>query len=299
MKFEPSGEVLGATVTGLDLKKPLSDAEFGGIIRALGEYGVLRFPDQPITPTELKQLSARFGRLQIMPTSLYNEPDVPEVSILSNIVEDGKPVGAADAGQSWHTDMTYNEIPDVGFVNILVAHAVPMRDGKPRGATEFTNTAAAYVDLPDDIKSRLANATAVHNWGMFWDMMRREKGSTRPPLTPEQRAQHPIVSHPVFLTHPITGRKVIYVNPGFSESINGLDPAESKAMLDYLFAHVLKPKYRYVNHWSVGDVLIWDHIGTWHNAIADYGPGEHRLMKRCQVMADRIFDAEFVGAVLA
>ena len=298
MIVEPTGETLGAVVTGVDLAQPLSHADFAALLRALGEYGVLRFPSQPINPLQLKQLSARFGELQIMPTSLYNEPGVPEVSILSNIREDGKPIGAADAGQSWHTDMTYNAIPLVGFVNILVAHAVPIRDGRSLGATEFTNTAAAYVDLPVEIKARLANATAEHNWGMFWDMM-REKGSGRPPLTPEQRAQRPPATHPVFLTHPITNRKVIYVNSGFTESINGMSVAESREMLDFLFAHVMQPKYRFVNHWTIGDVLIWDHLSTWHNAIADYGPHEYRLMKRCQVMADKIFDPQFVSAALA
>ena len=103
------------------------------------------------------------------------------------------------------------------------------------------------------------------------------------------------MSHPVFLTHPITGRKVIYVNPGFTVKIDGMDPAESRQLLDELFAHVLQPQFRYVHRWAVGDVLLWDHIGTWHNAIADYGPGEYRLMKRCQVLANAIFDPAFVA----
>jgi taurine dioxygenase len=98
----------------------------------------------------------------------------------------------------------------------------------------------------------------------------------------------------LFLTHPITGRKVIYVNPGFTVRIDQLDSAESREMLDSLFSHVLQPRYRYVHQWTVGDVLVWDHIGTWHFAVPDYGPDEHRLMKRCQVLADRVFDPEFV-----
>ena len=122
----------------------------------------------------------------------------------------------------------------------------------------------------------------------------RSKGSTRPVLTEAQRAQRPPVSHPVFLTHPITGRKVIYVNPGFTVSIDGFEPTEGRRVLDQLFAHVLKPQYRYVHRWSVGDVLLWDHIGTWHNAVADYGPEEHRLMKRCKVLANKIFDPRFL-----
>jgi taurine dioxygenase len=168
-----------------------------------------------------------------------------------------------------------------------------MRNGRPLGATEFANTQAAYDGLPTGVKAKLADATATHDWNNFHELMRR-KGSKRPSLSEAQRRERPPVSHPVFLTHPITGRKVIYVNPGFAVSIDGLAPAESRETLDYLFAHVLKPKYRYAHHWTVGDVLVWDHIGTWHCAVADYAPDEHRLMKRCQVMADKIFDADFV-----
>lgn len=126
----------------------------------------------------------------------------------------------------------------------------------------------------------------------------RAKGSQRPPQTEAQRRERPPVPHPVFLRHPISGRKVIYVNPGFTVRINELAPDESRDMLDYLFAHVLQPKYRHTHHWTVGDVLIWDHLGTWHCAVADYAPDEYRLMKRCQVLADRVFDPAYLKAAL-
>jgi taurine dioxygenase len=224
------------------------------------------------------------------------DAEVPEVSILSNVVENGRHIGTPDAGQDWHTDMTYNRV--AGFVNVLVAKKVPMRDGRPLGATDFTNTQAAYDDLPDAVKTRLAHATALHDHNQFQEHMRR-KGSTRPPQTEAQRRERPPVRHPVFLTHPISGRKVIYVNPGFTTRINELDAAESRDMLEFLYAHVLQPKYRYTHHWTVDDVLIWDHLGTWHCAVADYAPHEYRLMKRCQVLADKIFDPAYVQAALA
>jgi taurine dioxygenase len=191
--------------------------------------------------------------------------------------------------------MTYNRV--VGFVNVLVALKVPVRDGRALGATEFANTQAAYADLPQSVRTKLEHATAAHDWNNFHELMRK-KGSTRPALTAEQRRERPPVSHPLFLTHPITGRKVIYANPGFTVRINELDDAESRSTLDFLFSHILKPEYRYVHHWSVGDVLLWDHVGTWHYAVPDYGAHEHRLMKRCQVLADRVFDPEFVRSAL-
>ena len=298
IRIEPGNEALGATVSGVDLRQPLSKGDFAALLRALGSHGVLRFPDQLISATELKRLSEQFGELQMLSTSTLNEPGVPEVSILSNIIENGRNIGVPDAGQAWHTDMTYNAAGKQGFINALVAYAVPMRDGRPLGATEFTNTRAAYDDLPEDIKQRFADATALHDYCKYWDMM-RDRGSKRPALTPAQRAEKPPVRHPVFLTHPISGRKVIYVNPAYVEFIDGLAPDESRRMLDYFFDHILQPKYRYVHRWQVRDVLIWDHLGTWHNAVADYAPHEHRLMKRCQVMADRVFDPHFVRQALA
>jgi taurine dioxygenase len=138
----------------------------------------------------------------------------------------------------------------------------------------------------------------MHDHNHFQEHM-RAKGSKRPPQTEAQRRARPPVPHPVFLTHPISGRKVIYVNPGFTVRINELAPDASREMLDFLFAHVLKPQYRYTHQWRVDDVLIWDHLGTWHCALADYAPDEYRLMKRCQVMADKVFDPAFMKATAA
>ena len=149
------------------------------------------------------------------------------------------------------------------------------------------------TDLPAELKERLRDATATHDFNKFWENMRRRPGSQRPPLSEEQRRNRPPSVHPVFLTHPITGETVLYCNPGYAIRINELDEAESDRVLALLFEHQLQPKYQYTHRWTEGDVLVWDHIGTLHNAIADYGPDEHRLMKRCQVMADRIFDPDF------
>jgi taurine dioxygenase len=101
------------------------------------------------------------------------------------------------------------------------------------------------------------------------------------------------------MTHPITGRKVLYCNPGYAIRINELSEAESDAVLETLFAHQLEARFLHTHVWSVGDVLIWDNIGTLHNALPDYGPNEHRLMKRCQVMADRVFQSDFIQRALA
>jgi len=276
--IEPSGQTLGATVLGMDLAKPLSDADFATILQALGRHGVLHFPGQKLEAVELRDFSRRFGRIQATLTGRHHEPGMP-------------------AGQDWHTDMSYNET--VGFLNVLYAVKVPRRDGQVLGATMFANTQAAYDDLALELRAKLENATATHDFNKFWENMRRRPGSLRGPLTPEQRRRRPPSVHPIFLAHPITGRRVLYCNPGYAIRINELDAAESDRVLETLFAHQLQPKYLYTHRWTEGDVLMWDHIGTLHNAVADYRPDEHRLMKRCQVMADRIFEPAFVREALS
>ena len=286
MQLIPTGKMLGARIEGLDLAKPLEEREVEGIIQALGRYGVVSFPRQRLTAREHRDFAARFGELEInVASGAYQEPGIPEVMILSNIVKDGRPIGLADAGQDWHTDMSYSRT--IAFANVLYALQVPRRNGKTLGATEFSSMHAAYDGLPQDLKTRLAGMTVLHDFNKFWDKMRNEKGSKRPPLTEAQRKAKPPVSHPIFLTHPITGRKVLYANPGYSVRINELPESESDEILNFLFEHQLKPEYRYRHEWAEGDLLMWENFGTIHNAIADYGPDEHRLVKRCQVMATR------------
>ena len=289
MKVIPSGHALGATIEGLDLANDLSEADFQLIENSLGKYSVLRFPRQALSGRQLRDFAARFGELEInVASGAYQEPGVPEVMVLSNIVRDGKPIGLADAGQGWHTDMSYSKT--IALANVLYGIEIPQRGGKPLGATQFASTQAAYEGLPGELKRKLAGKTVLHNFEKFWEMMRQEKGSKRPPLTDAQRKSKPPVSHPVFLTHPISGRKVLYANPGYSIRINELPEKESDEILEFLFAHQVKPEYLYTFHWQQGDVLLWEDIGTIHNAVADYGPDEHRLIKRCQVMATRFSD---------
>lgn len=287
MRIEPKGAGLGATIHDIDLSLPLSAADYREIEQALGHYGVVSFPGQTLTSKQLRDYAANFGQLEINVANMFHDAEFPEVMILSNIKEDGKPIGLSDAGQDWHTDMSYSKT--IAFGNVLYGLRIPKRNGEPLGNTEFCNMHAAYDDLPDELKQELDGMTITHDFNKFWEMMRREKGSTRPPLTEEQRRRKPPVSHPVFLTHPITGRKVLYANPGYSMRINELPEARSEEVLEFLFRHQLQEKYRYRHRWTEGDVLMWDNMGTIHNAVADYGPDEPRFIKRCQVMADKYF----------
>jgi taurine dioxygenase len=287
MRIEPKDGALGATIHDVDLSTPLSADEIRQIEQALGQYGVVSFPKQELTSKQLRDYAERFGSLEINVANMFHDDEFPEVMILSNIKRDGKPLGLSDAGQDWHTDMSYSK--DIAFSNVLYGLKIPFRDGQSLGNTEFSNMHAAYEDLPEELKKELDGMTVLHDFNKFWEMMRREKGSTRPPLTEEQRRKKPPVSHPIFLVHPITGKKVLYANPGYSMRINELPESRSAEVLKFLFKHQLQEKYRYRHQWAEGDVLMWDNMGTIHNAVADYRPEEHRFIKRCQVMADRYF----------
>ena len=292
----PNTDLLGASIEGLDLAVPLSQAEFDAVLQALARHAVIRFPRQKLSSRQLAGFSARFGELEINVANVFQEPDLPQVMILSNIVEHGKPIGMADAGQGWHTDMSYSSV--IAFANVLYGIEIPHRNGVPLGGTEFSDMRAAYDGLPEGLKRRLEGMTVLHDFNKFWEMMRREKGSNRPPLSEAQRRAKPPVSQPIFLTHPLSGRKVLYANPGYAVRINELSEQESHETLEFLFAHQLQPKYRYMHRWQVGDVLMWDDISTIHQAAADYGPNEHRLVKRCQVMATRLFRDQSAKAPL-
>jgi taurine dioxygenase len=283
MKIIPSGKTLGANVEGIDLARPVSGGDFKQILRALGEHGVLCFPKQRLETEAFARFGRMFGELEINVANQFHEPGFPEVMVLSNMTKDGKPIGLGDAGQGWHTDMSYSK--DVALANVLYAIKVPMRDGRPLGDTQFRNMHAAYVALPADIKTRLAGRTATHDFAKFWDMMRTRPGSQRAPLTAEQRAKKPPVSQPIFRKHPITGRTILYCNPGYAMRIDGMAEAESAELLDFLFRHQEQEQFFYAHKWSEGDVLMWDNIGTVHNAIPDYRPDEPRYMRRVQVMA--------------
>jgi alpha-ketoglutarate-dependent taurine dioxygenase len=284
MKIRPGGGAMGARIEDIDLARPIAEDHFRDILRALGAYGVLCFPGQRIDTQHLAAFGRMFGELEINVANQFHEPGFPEVMVLSNMTAHGKPIGLADAGQGWHTDMSYST--EIALANVLYALKVPMR-GRPLGETQFRNMHAAYADLPSAIKSRLQGRTATHDFAKFWDMMRARPGSRRAALTPEQRAKKPPVSQPIFRMHPITGRTVLYCNPGYAMRIDALPEAESAELLAFLFAHQEQEKYFHAHRWAEGDLLMWDNVGTVHNAVADYGADEPRYMRRVQVMATK------------
>lgn len=290
--IEPKGQALGATIEGLNLTRPLGDEALGEVMLVLGRRGLVRFPGQQLTQAQLKALSEQFGEVQVSmqpPEGVIVE--LPGVGVLSNIVVDGRPIGKDDAGTLWHTEASYNKV--MGYVNVLHALRVPVREGVALGGTEFVDTRAAYDGLPQEIKDRLKDATATHEGQKYGDQL-RANGSARPKYNEAQAKKKVPVTHPVFLRHPITGENALYVNPGFTTRINEVSEQESDEILGHLFDHLLKADYRHLYTWTEGDVLIWDNLRTMHRAVLDYRPDEPRWMIRCQVLSSKILDPAFL-----
>ena len=294
MRVKPFDAILGATVQGLDLSQALSDTEQEFVRHALANYGFVRFPDQQLQDRDMVEFAKCFGSLEVNVAVTSSDHPYPEIMTLSNIVENGKKIGLSDAGQGWHTDMSYSS--PIALANMLYGMKVPVRDGRPLGDTQFADMALAYDTLPVEVQRRIEHLFAEHDFNKFWEMMRSKPGSDRPPLTPEQRAKKPPVTHPMVMRHPVSRKKVLYCNPGYATKVLGLSEAESEDLLAYLFEHQLQPQFLYSFKWTERDVLLFDNIRTLHNAIPDYQPHEHRLMKRCQIMADKAF-AELEAAL--
>jgi len=275
------GTHLGAEISGVDLTQPLDDATFAEIERAFHDESVVVFRGQPITEEQHIAFSRRFGNLEVhVSGARYLHPRHPEIRINSNIIENGKPIGATDAGQYWHTDLSYMGAPSK--CSLLYAVEVPVRDGKPLGDTQFSSVTAAYDALSPAMKKRLEGLRAVHSYSHRYYKL-TDAGKQRPPLTEEQKARTPDVEHPVVLTHPRTGRKCLFVNEGFTTHIVGMPEAESRALLAELFTHVRQPEFMYAHKWSVGDLLMWDNLSTQHFAVADYALPLRRKMQRTTV----------------
>lgn len=273
----------GCRIDGVDLQVGIDAATFELIERALHQHHVVAVSGQPYGPQALIDFGRWLGPLEINVAKSFHHGNFPEVTVLSNRTVSGKPEGSPDAGQIWHTDMSYNRI--AGRASVLHAHQVPMHEGQPLGDTAFRNMHAAYEALPAALKHRLDTLEAVHEFEKMWTQM-RARGSTRPEYTDAQRQQKPAVIHPVVLRHPWTGRKALYVNRGLTQRILGVDDAESVRLLDELFDHSEQARFEFRHQWRVGDTLIWDNCATIHLATGGYGADTPRVMIRTQVLGD-------------
>ncbi|MBV6307233.1 TauD/TfdA family dioxygenase [Candidimonas humi] len=265
---------IGAEIIGIDAAGGISDAEGEFIRRALDEYGVVVLRDQHLTPQDQVGFAAALGKLRV---SFFKELAVAgaqELTVVSNIVEHGKPIGLMDAGALWHTDGSYLPRPDM--YTVLYGLEIPERDGQPLGNTLFTSTVAAYEDLSDAEKRALQGRQAVHSLG--YNMDKKQAGNFRAsPRNAAKSADIQDVRHPVVRTHPRTGKRCLYVTEGHTREIVDMPAEESAATLQRLCRHITQEQYRYSHSWRRGDLLVWDNCATQHLAVTDYGDIPRRL----------------------
>lgn len=269
----------GAEIAGVDLAQPVGDSLFREIEDAFHRFGVVVFRGQRLTAEQHIAFSRRFGELDINVRSRFNKPEHPEILVVSNVVENGEPIGVQDAGRYWHSDLCY--LPRPSRCSLLYAFEVPVKDGVALGDTLFASAPAAYDALPDELRQKLAGKKAVHSYVHTYD--RKVKEFDRTPVEKENRAAPPDVLHPVVRTHPFTGTKCLYVNEGYTTRIEGLPRDESERLLKFLFGHVTRPEFIYRHRWQAGDLLMWDNCLVQHKAVFDYAAPLRRRMERTTI----------------
>jgi len=272
-----SGVGIGAEILGVDLSEDLDEKTFSAVENAFYEHSVIVFRDQRITEEQQIRFSRRFGDLEKHVLSQYLHPRYPELFIVSNIIENGRNIGAYDAGRYWHSDLSYKPAPSLS--SLLYAIEVPHDDsGQPLGDTCFASVTRAYDALPEDIKKRLVGLKALNTLEHRFKKLQAD-GDINAIITDEQKELSEAI-HPVVRTHPVTGKKCIFVNEGQTDHILDLPKEEGEALLNLLCQQCSRPEFIYRHKWRVGDALMWDNCAVQHLAIADYQLPRRRLMQR-------------------
>ena len=288
----PTGAALGADIDGVDLARPLPPPVVEAIKQAWADHLVLRFRGQHLDDDQLMRFSALFGELDLAPVIAAARVKVPGedryvesapeghryVSIISNIIENGIAIGALGAYESiWHTDMSFNPEPPMG--SALYALEVPPAGGD----TGFANMYLAFDTLPEDLRRQVEGRLCRH------DSSRNSAGELRrghSEVTDPRTA--PGADHPIIRTHPVTGRKALFLGRRRNAYIQGLDLAASEALLDALWAHATRPELTWYQQWRVGDLVMWDNRCVLHRRD-EFDPLARRLMHRTQIKGDRPF----------
>ncbi len=260
----------GAEIGNVDLSRDLSDEEFNKLKQAYADYGLIFFRDQEITPEQHIAFAKRWGEVNINRffTAVDGYPEIAEVR--------KEPEQKTNIGGGWHTDHSYDVEPAMG--SILVARELPDSGGD----TLFADMAAAYDALPDETMAKLEGLKAVHSTKHIFGSkaLYEESGDTTDRVGNKDAADAmEDVTHPVVITHPLSGKKVLYINAGFTISIEGMDPKEFAETLAELFAHSTQDKFVTRFQWKPGSIAFWDNRATWHNALNDYH-GKRRVMHR-------------------
>ncbi len=278
LRIVPSGAALGAEISGIDLGQ-VDDAAFAGIMEAWHEHLIVLFRDQDVSDEAFLAFSARLGALDLAPITISGKPhrpDLPHMSMISNVVEDGRPIGGLGNSELiWHTDMSYAAAPPMA--SLLYALEVPDQGGD----TSFCNMYAAYERLPAELGARIAGLTCKH------DSSHNSAGQARGGFADgfARREDIPGAVHPLVCRHPATARPVLYLGRRENAYIPELAEAESEALLDEIWSYVTTPENTWRHKWRVGDVLMWDNRTTMHRR-EDFDATTRRIMHRSQIQGE-------------
>ncbi len=263
----PLGGGLGAEILGVDVSRSLSDEQFTEVRRAFGEFGVIFFREQQLSPDQHIAFARRWGDINI---NRFFQP-VDGYPLIAEVGKESK--HNENIGGSWHTDHSYDKEPALG--SMLYAHEVP----DVGGDTMFSSMYRAYETLSSGMRTLLGGLRAHHSSRHVFghDLTDEYDGRLGNPELATQDAFHPVV-----ISHPLTGRKALYVNPGFTVGIEGWTTEESSALLGFLYQHAVRPEFTCRFRWEKGSIAFWDNRATWHYALNDY-PGERRYMHRITI----------------
>jgi taurine dioxygenase len=266
---------LGAEVVGLDVRLIAAQRSLSSIKELLFSRQLIVFRDQLLTPDDLTVFTSHFGAPDPHVLTQYALLGHPDIFVISNIVEDGRPIGSRYEGFGWHTDLSYFSRP--AAYTILYGIEVP-REG---GDTLFSSLYRAYDEMPEQEKDMLRPLRATYSYAQLYYQ--------RPnpvPLTAEQRARTPDVAHPVVRIHPETGREGLYINRDDCVGIVGMTVEDSRMLIDRLFDFVLQSQFQYRHRWRPRDLLIWDNRGALHTATPYELDKHRRLIYRMSVRGE-------------
>ena len=270
LELKPVSPAIGIDIAGLDVSKPLDDATFGRVRQAWYEGLILLFRNQALDEKQQADFGARFGELGKVLNKHGGSGSHPGVMYISNIVENGRLIGALPDGEMYfHSDQCYVERP--AMATMLYAMEIPSRGGN----TLFANMYRAYETLTDEVKAKLAGKKA-------WNVYDYQGNPTRRGMA---AADAPRCAHPLFRTHPATGRKALYANRLMTVAIEGMAPAESDRLLELLFDHAERPEFVYQHAWRPGDLILWDNRCTLH-ARTDFDASERRKLRRVALLGE-------------
>ncbi len=276
VKVTKLGYAAGAKVTGVDLGRPLSDAERQAVLDAWHQHLVLVFPGQALTPPQLIGFTSQIGEVERNENvPYYRHPEYPEVLLVSNKPVNGKPSQTRNTGRNWHSDLSYTDRPAKG--SVLMCQEKP----EVGGDTMFANMYMAYETLSPVMQRFIDGLEAVHDITLIKGFSRRD-----PKQVEEMKRLNPPIAHPVVRVHPETGKKMLFISERVRNFV-GMTEEESQPILGFLNRHATAPEFVYRHNWNVNDVVMWDNRCTLHIALANFDQTQHRHMLRCSMLGEK------------